>query len=198
MSLTQRFEFEPLWCFHVTLLYILFFLLESLRSLAHSNYVNFNQAALHAVLKPENMSSSAQATQISVCFVCVYASSTVPFIAVSNRFSHCLDHCFRSFRSLFASISIDCKTLELNYFVFEKHAIERTSNTNTRSLRLCVRFKHGSFYRRFHAVVSFAVWITVFDSCLNLVFETFYLLPFLTSVSRPQGPFDFFFAWIKI
>ena len=85
---------------------------ESLRSLAHSNCVNFNQAALRAVLKSENMSSSAQAKQISVRFVCVYASSTLPFIAVSNRFSRCLDHCFRSFPSLFKSTSIDYKTLE--------------------------------------------------------------------------------------
>ena len=37
----------------------------------------------------------------------------------SYRFSRCLDHCFRSFRSLFESISIDYKTLQLNYFVFE-------------------------------------------------------------------------------
>ena len=49
-------------------------------------------------------------------------SSTLPFLAVSNRFSCCLDHCFRSFRSLFESILIDYKNtaaLELNYFVFE-------------------------------------------------------------------------------
>ena len=52
------------------------------------------------------------ATQISVCFVCVYVPSTLPFIAVSNRLSRCLDHCFRSFRSLFKLISIDYKTLE--------------------------------------------------------------------------------------
>ena len=79
---------------------------------AHSKCVNFNQAALRAVLKPENLSSSAQATQIPVRFVCVYASSTLAFIAVSNRFSRFLDHCFCSFRSLFESISIDYKTLE--------------------------------------------------------------------------------------
>ena len=65
------------------------------------------------------MLSSSQATQISVRFVCLYVWSTVPLNAVSNRFSRCLDHCFRSFRSLFESISIDYKTLELNYFVFE-------------------------------------------------------------------------------
>ena len=71
------------------------------------------------LLKLENTSSSAQAKQISVRFVCVYVSSTLPFIAVFNRFSRCLDHGFRSFRSLFEPISIDYKTLELNYFVFE-------------------------------------------------------------------------------
>ena len=36
--------------------------------------VNFNQAALRGVFKPENMSWSAQAKQIPVRFVCVYAS----------------------------------------------------------------------------------------------------------------------------
>ena len=91
---------------------------ESLRTLAHSNCVKFNQAALRAVLKPQNISSSAQATQISERFVCVYASSTLPFIAVSNHFSRCLDHCFCSFPLLFEFISIDYKTLELNYFVY--------------------------------------------------------------------------------
>ena len=41
-----------------------------------------------------------------VCFVCAYALSTLPFIAVSNRFSRCLNHCmFRSFQSLFESTS---------------------------------------------------------------------------------------------
>ena len=63
-----------------------------------------NQAALRAVLKPEIMSSGTQATQIAQIPVrFVYASSTRPFVAVSNNFSRCLDYCFRSFRSLFES-----------------------------------------------------------------------------------------------
>ena len=66
---------------------------ESLRSLAYSNGVNFNQAALRAVLKPENRSSNAQATQISVRFVCVNTSSTLPFIAI-----------FQSLQPLFGSL----------------------------------------------------------------------------------------------
>ena len=78
-----------------------------------------NQAALRVVLKLEDISSSVQATQISVRFVCVYASSTLPSIAVSNCFSRCLDHCFCSFRPLFESISINYRALELNYFVFK-------------------------------------------------------------------------------
>ena len=49
-----------------------------------------NQAALHAVLKPENISF--------LCMIQVY----FPIIAV---FNHCLDHCFHSFRSLFESIT---------------------------------------------------------------------------------------------
>ena len=83
------------------------FFVKSLRSLAHFNCVSFNQAALRAVLKPQNIPSSSQATQISVSFVCVYASSTLPFIVVFNRFSRCLGHCFRSFRSRFESISMN-------------------------------------------------------------------------------------------
>ena len=44
----------------------------------------------------KNMSSSAQATQIPIRFVCVHVSSTLLFIVVCNRFSRCLsDHCFR-------------------------------------------------------------------------------------------------------
>ena len=65
------------------------------------------------------------------------ASFNVPFIAVSNSFSRYLDHSFRSFRSLFESISIDYKTLQLTI----------------------------------------------------LYLPSFYLLPFLASVSRPQGTF---------
>ena len=100
--------------------------------------------AQRAVLKAENISSSSQAKQISARFICVYASSTLPFIAVCNRFS--------PFWSLFLLVSIavwnysnwlqNTGALELNYFVF----------------------------------------------------ETFYLLPFLSSVSRPQGPFDVTFV----
>ena len=37
----------------------------------------------------------------------VNASSTLHFIAVSNRFNRCLDHCFCSFRSPFESISLN-------------------------------------------------------------------------------------------
>ena len=63
---------------------------ESLRSLAHSNWVNFSQAALRAMLKPWNISSWLQARQIPIRYpVCVYPSSTLPFIAVSSRFIHC-------------------------------------------------------------------------------------------------------------
>ena len=85
-----------------------------MRSLTHFNYVTFNQAALRAVLKPQNIPSSAQTKQISVSFVCVYASSTLPFIDVSNRFTRCLDHYFfalfdRCF-NLFHSITKLCST----------------------------------------------------------------------------------------
>ena len=136
--------------------------------------------------------------------LCVSASCLSPFPIVSvaiwmtvfARFNRCL--------TLFW---IDYKTLE-NYFVFEKHAIKLTSNTNSQTgfVQMCtlqVRFLLSPF-----PIVSAAVWITVlarFDLCLSIsiyyiyktlelnyfVFETFYLLPFFASVSRPQGPFNF-------
>ena len=65
-----------------------------------------NQAALHAVLKPENMSI----VNFRLCARFKYVSNS--YYPVSNR---SLDHCFHSFRSLFESISIDYKALELNY-----------------------------------------------------------------------------------
>ena len=72
---------------------------------------------LRACVKPQNMSSS---TQILVRFVCLFVRfiSTLPFIAISNCLSCCLDHCFHLFWSLFESDSIKYnKTLELNCFV---------------------------------------------------------------------------------
>ena len=55
-----------------------------------------NQTTLRAVLNQKTCHPSAQAIQIQARFVCVYNSSRLPFIAVSNRYSRCLDHCFRS------------------------------------------------------------------------------------------------------
>ena len=74
---------------------------------------------LRAVLKQKKHAYVIECTSNTIThiykygFVYVYASSTLPFIVVSNRLSRCLDHCFRSLRSLFESIqSIDYKTLE--------------------------------------------------------------------------------------
>ena len=68
---------------------------ESLRSLAHSTCVNFNQAALRAVLKPDNMSS------------CQYTSNTnTHTVRLRVGFK------YGAFRSLFEYISINYKTLE--------------------------------------------------------------------------------------
>ena len=75
----------------------------------------FDSRILRAVLNPKTYHQAHKQNKYPhASFVC-----TLPFIAVSNRFSLCLDHCFHSFRSLFESISIDYKTLELNYFAFE-------------------------------------------------------------------------------
>ena len=108
---------------------------------------------------------------------------------------------------------------ELTYSVFEKHVIERTSNTNSqisvRSIRMyasstlpfiAVFQSFQSLFGSLFSLVSIAVWI-YFNRLQNtaalglnyFVFETFYLLPFLASVSRPQGFFDFFISlyWIR-
>ena len=58
-----------------------------------------NEAALRVVLKPDRKHVIERTSN--------NASSTLPFIHISNRFSRCLDHCFRPFPSLFESISID-------------------------------------------------------------------------------------------
>ena len=155
---------------------------ESLRSLAHCNCVNFNRVALRTVLKPENMSWSAQAKQIV---------SVAVWITVFACFARCLNLYFDRLQNTGA--------LEQNYFVFEKPVIERTSNTNTHMLRLCVRFKYTlpyiSFTNRFSRCFSrcFQSFRSLFESIsiawstgalvLNyFAFESFYLLPFLTLI----------------
>ena len=92
---------------------------ESLRSLTHFNCVNVNQAALRAVLKPETCHQTHKQHKYPyTSFVWTLPARFLlsPFF---NRYSRCLDHRFCSIRSLFQAISIDYKTLELNYFVFE-------------------------------------------------------------------------------
>ena len=91
-----------------------------------------------------------------------------------------------------------------------KHVIERTSNTNIRTLRFCVRFNYASFYLRFsrcldHCFRSFPFAVSIYFSRLEntgalhgvFVFQTLYLLPFLASVSRLQGLFDSFHKHFK-
>ena len=72
----------------------------------------FNQAALRAVLKSSIFIDCCR-SYLHFAIRCVYASSTLPFIGVSNRFSW----------SLFGSIPIDYKTLELYYFVFQVYLL---------------------------------------------------------------------------
>ena len=88
------------------------------------------------LIKSISSSSCTRKTNIHFRFVweCVRFKYAY-FIAVSNCLSRCLGHCFCSFRSLF--VSIDYTTLELNYFVFEKHVIAHTSNTNIPLFFVC-------------------------------------------------------------
>ena len=58
------------------------------------------------------LTSNTNIRTLRLCVRFKYAS----FNSVLNRFSRSLGHRFRSFRSLFESISIDYKTLKLNYF----------------------------------------------------------------------------------
>ena len=93
-----------------------------LRSLAHSKCVDFNPAALRAVLKPENVSSSSQATQIPVR---LRLRVHFKYASFYRRFQS-----FQSlFGSLFSLVSIavwiyfnrlqNTGALELNCFVFK-------------------------------------------------------------------------------
>ena len=106
--------------------------------------------------------------------------------------------------NLFQSITKRCPILELNYFVFEKHVIKRTSKTNIRTLRLCVRFKYASFYRRFQSfqslfgslfsLVSIAVW-TYFNRLQNTGAKLFRIWNVLSAAFfwHPLIPFVFCF-----
>ena len=112
----------------------------------------FALTGLRTLSKPENMSPSAQGTQIPVRFVCVYVLSTLSFIVVSNRVCRCLNHCFRSFRSLFESISIDYKLMELNYFVFETFHL--LTLLGSLILYVCTRAWYNQFSNGLHVVWS--------------------------------------------
>ena len=156
------------------------------------------------------MSSSAQVTQTSVRFVCVYASSirfllspfavwiyfnplqntaaklfriwktchrehkhqkypyasfvfTVLFTGVSNRFSRCLDHCFRPFRLLFAV-----------YF----NPLQNTTAKLFRIWKTCHReHKHQKYpYASFVFTVLFTGVSNRFSRCLDHCFRPFRLL----------------------
>ena len=88
----------------------------SLGSIAHSNCLNFNPTHLRAVLKPETMSSSAHAKQISVRFVYVYASlvrfflSPFPMVSVAVRITDTVLTRFDRYLNLFESITKHCNT----------------------------------------------------------------------------------------
>ena len=120
-------------------------------------------------------------------FLCFVQNGT-PLLLVPWSTTRLLDHCFRSFRSLFESISIDYKTLEHCHRAHKLHKYWYTSYMCT----LQVRFLLSPF-----PIVSVAVWITVFacfDLYLNLfqsitkhcstgaklfcIWNIFYLLPF--------------------
>ena len=71
------------------------FLTRILRSLAHSNCVHFNQTALRAVVKPENISSSETNTlQVLFLLSPFPIVSVAVWITVFARFGRCLNRQF--------------------------------------------------------------------------------------------------------
>ena len=83
--------------------------LSLLRSLAHSNCINFNQAAfLSAVKTGKHIIKHTSKTNIRTLRLCARFKYT-SFSRRFHRFSRYLDHCFRS---LFQSVSIDYKILQ--------------------------------------------------------------------------------------
>ena len=96
VSQPQRCQFR---CIQKTVCYIRRLCCRSFRYLFQSFSIEYKTLEQHYLIYLKNMSSSAQATQIPIRFVCVHVSSTLLFIVVCNRFSRCLsDHCFRLFR----------------------------------------------------------------------------------------------------
>ena len=144
-------------------------------------------------------------TDIHTLRLCVYTSSSFPFISLSNRFSRCLDDRFCSFRSLqylnlFQSIMKHCSTAAKLF---------RISKTCHRAHKYH-KYPYVSFACTLPIFIAlsnrFSRWLndcfcsfrSLFESILidyktlelnYFAFETFYLLPFFAYVSRPQlGP----------
>ena len=106
-----------------------------------------------------------------------------------NSFPHFFTTLWESLRSLAHS---NC----VNFFALTRllcaqcYVIKRTSYTNTRTLRLRVRFKYGSFYRRFQSfqslfeslfsLVSIAIWI-YFNRLRNTGAKLFCIWIFLSA-----------------
>ena len=138
------------------------------------------------MLKPENMSSSAHAKQITVLFVPVYDSI------------YCRLQSFQSpYGSLFLLVSIsvwiyfnrklNTTPLELNYFVFEKHVIQRTSNGNTR-----VRFD----YMYASSTFPFIAVSNRFSCCFDHCFRCLNLFQSITKHCTTGGKlFSIFCIW---
>ena len=123
--------------------------------------------------------------------------SVAVWITLFARFERCL--------KLFHSIIKHWSTGAKLFRIWKKHVIKRTSNTNTCTVLwfVCVYASRTPpfiafsqfFQSLFGSVFSIAVWI-YFNHLQNtgamelnysVVFEHFFLLPFLASVSRPQS-----------
>ena len=85
------------------------------------------------------MSSAHKQHKVSYAsFVC-----TLPFIAVSNSFSRCLDHCFRSFQSITKHWSTGAKLFCINVLSAAFFGIRESPSKH---LRISLPYRHVSFF----------------------------------------------------
>ena len=122
------------------------------RNIKRSVYCQYEQYSLtfRALALRQRETSHKLHKYLHASRVSVHASNTFPFIAISNRFSRCLDHCIRSFRSLFESISIGPSSVSL---------MLTKGQRSKRQTLLSVLAVHQPFY----ISICIILWLTTDD-----------------------------------